>query len=865
MRLMDSEKLSVPWARTAEELSEVLESAPDGLSDGEASKRLKAFGKNQFERRGRASALRLLFRQLGSPLIFVLLGAAALTTYLGETVETLVILLAVGVNTFLGFYQEYKAENTLEKLTAYIKDRARVLRGGNESEVDSADLVPGDIIRLSSGGRVPADARLIEINSFAVDESFLTGESLPIRKKLEVVSEGAAVTDRSNMVFAGSLIVEGFATAIITATGERTEIGRIAQLVRMAHTEPTPLQKAVRGLAWTIFGAVSVIVAGLFFLGISRGEPLVEMLLLSAATAVGAVPEALPIALTVILAIGVERIAARRGIMRSLAAAETLGSTTVVMTDKTGTLTQARMQVTDVLTKHDLIAGTRGGGAHERILFDAAICVDVVIENSAESPKEWRFVGRPFETNIASAARDAGVDMMVAMKERREALLPFNSTNKFSVTRDKKSGRLVMLGAPDIILKRAQLTKDEYVALESRIQEISSEGKRLVGLAHVPEARVRGGAEVTDIDGVEFVAVLVLYDPVRPEASDAVRRIEGHGARVVMITGDLKGTAASIAREIGWEVTDADIMTGDELRQLSDEKLLPMLSSVRIFARVTPEDKLRIGKLYQSLGEVVAMTGDGVNDAPSLKAVDIGVALGSGSDVAKSVADLVLLDDNFDTIVRAIDEGRRIISNIRKAFVYLMSNSLDAVFLIGGSLVMGLPLPLTAIQIIWVNFFTGSLPALSYAFEENRDVGHKQTRGSIFNNEVRVLTLGIGMFTSAMLFIIYWGLLSWGLELDIARTILFLCFATYILAVAFSFKSLHHSILQYNPFDNAYLNMSVLAAAVLVVVSVSVPAVQNLLGLADVPLPWLFVLVVWICFNVCIVEAGKWCFRRWGL
>lgn len=854
--------VATPWSRSADELYVSLSSGSSGLTAEAAQERLKTFGPNEFRRRGRANALVLFARQLANPLIFVLLAASALTIFLREAAETAVILLAVFVNTFLGFYQEHKAENTLEKLTAYIKDRARVIRDGEEREIDSADLVPGDLIRLASGGRVPADARLVEVNNFAADESFLTGESLSIRKELEAVSEGAPVTDRTNMVFAGSLIVEGYATAIVTATGERSEIGRIARLVSLSRASLTPLQRSVRGLAWTVFAGVSVIVAGLFFLGLSRGEPVFEMMLLSVATAVGAVPEALPIALTVILAIGVERIAARRGIMRSLAAAETLGSTTVVMTDKTGTLTQAKMQVTGILTKRKLIEGRDAeGDAHPHILADAAITVDVVVENPSEPVKDWRFIGRPLETNIAAAARDAGVDIMTLVHERRDALLPFNSTNKFSVARDKKSGRIVALGAPDVLLKRSKLTKDEYVAIEARIQEISAEGKRLVGLARVPEGDEHVHADYAAIDGLEFAGVIVLYDPIRPEAADAVRRIEAHGARVVMLTGDLKGTAAAIAREIGWEITDANMITGEEIRQISDAALRDMLPNVRIFARVTPEDKLRIGTLYQARGEIVAMTGDGVNDAPSLKVVDIGVALGSGSDVAKSVADLVLLDDNFDTIVCAIEEGRRIIANIRKAFVYLMSNCLDAVFLIGGSLIMGLPLPLNAIQIIWVNFFTGSLPALSYAFEENRDVGKGQTRGSIFNSEVQILTLGIGILTSALLFAFFWGLMWYGVSLEIARTILFLCFASYILAVAFSFKSLHRSIFDYNPFDNMWLNLSVLAAFLLVILSAAVPLVQTMLGLAPLPLPWLLVVVAWLIFNVAIVEFAKWCFR----
>jgi Ca2+-transporting ATPase len=787
-----------------------------------------------------------------------------ITIALDEWVETAVILLAVFVNAALGFYQEYRAENTLERLEVYMKDRARVIRGGREYEIESSFLVPGDIVRLSLGTRVPADVRMISENGLSVDESFLTGESLPVQKHIEVVSEGAPVTERLNMAFAGALVVEGSAYAVVVGTGEHTEIGRIAELVRTSDSEATPLQKSLSHLAWAIFAGVSVIVSGLFFLGISRGEPILEMLLLAVATAIGAVPEALPIALTVILAVGVERITAQRGIMRSLAAAETLGSTTIVMTDKTGTLTQAKMSVTGILTREALAAGDAPNpemdAAEKHILESALMATDAVVENPDDPREKWRFIGRPLETNIGLAARDAGVDVLRVLRERRMPLLAFNSTNKFAVAKDLSTKQLIALGAPDILLQRSKLTKDEYIVLEKRIQELSEEGKRLVGVAHVPGSHEKA-RDFTTEDAMEFLGVIVLYDPIRKEAAGAVRRIERHGARVVMLTGDLKGTAMAIARELGWEVSEAHVMTGTEIRQLSDDELMARLPLIKICARVTPEDKLRIGRLFQQSGEIVAMTGDGVNDAPSLKAVNIGIALGSGTDVAKSAADLVLLDDNFETIVRAIEEGRRIISNIRKTFVYLMSNCLDEVFLIGGALIFALPLPLSAIQIIWVNFFTGSLPALAYAFEKNRDVAGDHARGAIFNTQVQVLTIGIGILTSFLLFVFYAGMLHYEVSVPIARTVLFLCFASYILVVAFSFKSLHEPLFSYPLFDNQALNWGIFVAAALLLASILIPGLRELLDLVPISPFWVSVVIGWLVFIVAIVEAAKLAFR----
>ncbi len=852
-----------PWAHSAADVLERLKSTEEGIREDEAIIRAQTFGPNEFRRRKKTHAATILAEQFASPLIFILIGAAILTTILNEWVETIVIVLAVLVNAALGFFQEYRAENTLERLEVYMKDRARVIRGGIEHEIDSVFLVPGDIVRLSLGTRVPADVRLISHNSFAVDESFLTGESLSVSKHTDVVSEGAPVADRTNMAFAGSLVVEGSATAVVVGTGEHTEIGRIAELVSATGDEQTPLQKSLSKLAWLIFAGVSVIVAGLFFLGISRGEPILEMLLLAAATAIGAVPEALPIALTVILAVGVERIAARRGIMRSLSAAETLGSTTVVMTDKTGTLTQANMQVTGILTRTALLRGDafRAELGHDErtILSDALIATETIVENPEEDQKEWRFIGRPLEAHIGMAAHAAGLDVIALTKERRVTLLPFNSSNKFAVAHDARSTHNIIFGAPDILLQKSDISKDDYIALEAKISNLSEQGKRLVAVARIPAERHTNYSEISD---AEFLGVIVLYDPIRPEAKDAVRRIERHGARVVMLTGDMKGTAIAIARELGWDVSPAAVLTGDEIRQLSDTELMARLPDIRICARVTPEDKLRVGLLYQKRGDVVAMTGDGVNDAPSLKAVNIGVALGSGTDVAKSAADLVLLDDNFETIVLAIEEGRRIISNIRKTFVYLMSNCLDEVFLIGGSLILALPLPLSAIQIIWVNFFTGSFPALAYAFEENRESSDEYALGAIFNTQVQVLTVGVGVLTSFLLFAFYALMLSSGVALEIARTVLFYCFASYILVVAFCFKSLHRPLFTYPLFDNRALNWGIAIAAVLLVASIAVPLLRDLLDI--VPLSWLWIGVVfgWLAFNVLIVEVAKYLARR---
>ncbi len=853
------------WSIKEERVLATLRTSLDGLSESEAALRLEQHGANMFRKREKKSPFTIFLDQFASPLIFILIGAGVVTFFLEEWVEVVVIGLAVFVNAVLGFYREYHAENTLEKLTTYIKDRSRVVRAGREMEVDSETLVPGDVIKLAYGTRVPADARIIQHNSVRIDEAVLTGESVPVHKEVTELSVVSGIADRKNMVHAGTLVVEGFATAVVVTTGDDTEIGKIAGLVSGTTRAITPIQKGLNRLAWIIFAVVIVLVVGIFALGLSRGEPFFAMLILSAAVSVGAVPEALPIALTVILSIGAERIAKKNGITRTLAAAETLGSATLIMTDKTGTLTQADMELVGTYTKTELTEGVHSriseGKAEHRSLIELALHnVDALVENPDADMADWTFKGKPFEVNIIKAARTFGLDINRFAHTAAPLVLPFNSTNKFSVALSGE--QYVVMGAPDILLARSDVAQDEAEKIEAWVATASASGSRLIALATIKKDRAVKTAH--DVQHLSFVGILAFHDPIRPEVPEAIRHIESLGVRVVMITGDLKGTALSVARELGWTVSEDSILTGAEIRELSDQELAGVVSRMRIFARVTPEDKLRVGVAYRSLGEVVAMTGDGVNDAPALKAMDIGVALGSGSDVAKSAADLVLLDDNFQTVTASITEGRRILVNIRKTFVYLMSNSLDEVFVVGGSLLIGLPLPLTALQIIWVNLFTGSLPTLAFAYDENFDHGSagKHDLRSIFSREVNGMIFVVGILSSVLLFVLYYGLLRYGVDLAVARSVFFVCFASYILAVAFSFRSLHRPLFTYPIFSNRKLNSSIVIATAILIATMTIPQLRNLFDLAPMPLVWLWFVAGWLVLNILIVEIAKWFFHR---
>jgi len=859
--MQNSDISKQPWSVDVSDIYLGLHTSAEGLSREEVTGKEKRFGKNIFQSHEKKSAMSIFAKQLASPLIFILIAAGVVTGLLKEWVEVSIISLAVLVNTLLGFYREYHAETTLEKLSTYIKDRAIVIRTGKEQEVDSSMLFPGDILKLSYGNRIPADARLIETNNLSVNEAILTGESDAVQKNIGILAVSAEVAERKNMVHAGTLVVDGFARAVITATGNNTEIGKIAGLVSQTNRAKTPIQKGVERLAWIIFAVVILIVTAIFILGVFRGQDFFEMLILSVAVSVGAVPEALPIALTVILSIGAERIAKKKGITRTLLAAETLGSTTLIMTDKTGTLTEANMKLVGVHTTEELISGEKRDADNKALLRAALTNVDVFVENSDDHIDVWSFKGKPFEVNIVKTAREQGVDISsIKQGSSSSILIPFNSSHKFSVSRNEND--FTIMGAPDILLARSKISKEEFLVIESWIAHASSEGKRLIAIGSVKS--LPDTLSIHDVQNISFLGIMAFHDPIRKNVAKAIDRIQALGTKIIMITGDLKGTALSVANELGWNVSEKHVLTGHDIKSLSDEDLIQIIPEKRIFARVTPEDKLRIGSLYRQLGEVVAMTGDGVNDAPALKAMDIGIALGSGSDVAKSAADLILLDDNFEIIIAAIEEGRRILVNVRKTFVYLMSNSLNMVFVIGGSLIFNMAIPLTALQIIWINLFTGSLPALAFAYDDDFDheKSSKNNLKSLFTREVNILTFGIGTASSLLLFLMYYLLIDFGFEIALAQSILFACVGSYILVIAFSFRSLHKSLFSYSVFSNKKLNQAVAFAGFLLVGTIVIPSAQSVFGLAPIPLVWLWFIVGWLILNVSLVEGAKFLFRR---
>ncbi len=860
------------WAVTASDALELLETTSEGISDEEAQERAALFGKNRIAAPRKIARVKIFLNQFTSPLIFLLLIAGTITILLGDYQDAAVILVAAAINSLLGFYQENKAEDALAHLKSYIEERVRIIRGSREFEIDAKELVPGDVIRVAQGDRVPADARLIYINDLIVDETILTGEALPTVKSLEPVSFHAPIGDQKSMIFNGTAIAQGFSNAVVCRIGEETEIGRIAAFVKDQEREQTPLQKSIIKFSLAATVILIALTSAIFLLGIFSGYSILDMFLTSVAILVSAVPEGLPVAMTVILAISVQRLAKKNGIIRKLLAAETLGSTTVILTDKTGTLTEAKL----ALSKISLFnASGRNEVTDAFVMKIATLNCDVIIENPHEPPDRWHIIGRPLEIAAIKAAAKMGI-LPTALKKEMTTLnyLPFNSANKFSASifayQNKKY--MTLLGAPEILLNISTKTdEDRRKEISQEIDRMAYGGERVLGIALKelpasanPEKEFSMAAK-QKYDGFHFLATISFTDPIRHGVRDTIHRIEQVGIRTVIVTGDHQGTAEAVAKELGFPISRANIINGADLDMMTEEELQRRLPNLRIVSRVSPEGKVKIVTAYQKSGEIVAMTGDGINDAPSLKQADIGVAMGSGSDVAKDVADLILLDNNYQTIIEAINEGRRTMENLRKVIVYLLSSVLDELLLIGGSLLFGLPLPLTAIQILWVNFFADSFPAIALAFEDGIDhlLQHPvKPRGALIDRQMQFLISLTGIPTSALLFGIYYWMLKSGFDAALTGTFIFGAFGTYSLFLVFAVRSLQKSIFTYNPFSNPYLVGGAGIGFICMLGAIYLPLLQKTLHTVALPPVFLLSILAIGLVNIISIETGKWWFNR---
>ncbi len=735
-----------------------LETAREGISDEEAAKRLQEYGPNELKEEKKQQWYHILWEQFTSLLVIVLIVSAAVSGYLawreGEAMTDMyVILLIVVMNGILGFVQEYKAEKAVEALKAMVSPRVLVLRGGKEQSIDSKDLVPGDIVLLEAGSRVPADSRLIEAANLEVDEAALTGESRSVGKRITPVNQDAGIGDQKNMVFMGTVVTNGRAVAVVAETGMNSQFGKIAGMVQSIDVEPPPLTKKMDKLGRQLIGISLVLTAFVFFvLWFVHDRPLDQVFMTSISLAVSAIPEGLPAVLTITLALGTSRIAKQKAIVRRLASIETLGSTTVICSDKTGTLTRNEMTVTRLHSANRTIdvtgSGYRPQGAFEEKGVEINSREDPQLElllrisslnndsHIQQSNGNWVCFGDPTEGAFIVAAEKAGMGNKALNAEYpRVSEIPFDSTRKRMTTVHKTpEGKLVayVKGASEVVLERCSKILDGEVRpiikedVENNLAVMNSmaaDALRVLAISYkeLPDDFDISNLEVEAIEtDLIYVGLIGMIDPAREEVPAAIKMAQQAGIRSVMVTGDHKITAVAIAKEIGIlrEVTDASVLEGVEIEALSDEELDAVIDDVRVCARVSPEHKMRIAQSLKRLGHVVAMTGDGVNDAPALKAADIGVAMGiKGTDVTKEASDMILEDDNFATIVQAIKGGREIYTNVTKYIRLMLAANFDEFLEITVTAALGLPVPFLPIHILWINLVTDGLPAVALSID----------------------------------------------------------------------------------------------------------------------------------------------------
>ena len=838
-----------------------------GLTEREAEHRLTTVGPNELPEAPPPSPLKILLAQFSSLIVWVLIGAAVVSGLLQEWIDAAAIVAIVILNAILGFVQEFRAERSLAALRKLSVATARVIREGVARSIPARQLVPGDLIQVEAGDRIPADSRLIYATSLQTQEASLTGESTPVSKSAESISQTEVpLGDRRNMLFMSTIAVSGKGRALVTATGPKTELGKIAAMIHreaQAEQEETPLQRRLEQLGHTLLWLSLVIVAVVFLLGMLRGVPLIMMFLTSVSLAVAAIPEGLPAVVTITLALGVTRMVQRHALIRRLPAVETLGSTTVICSDKTGTLTKNEMTVTHLYLDGEVLTVSgegytplgeirteKGPTSAKPYLGLTALLRAGVLCNGAELRQEgsaWQVVGDPTEGALLVVAAKTGLSK--ADLDRENPVLgevPFDSERKkMTVVRHAASGPVAYVkGAPDVLLRDCTawmtgdgqittLTEESRQRILSTNRQFASQALRVLGIAMRPLDILPDAYTATSLEhDLTFLGLVGMKDPIRPEAKAAVETCRTAGIQTVMITGDHKDTAVAIAQDLGIFETGAQAISGTELDRLSDDELEQRVSGTAVYARVSAEHKLRVVRAWKRRGAVVAMTGDGVNDAPALKAADIGVAMGiTGTDVTKEASDMVVTDDNFASIAAAVEEGRAVFDNIRKAVFYLLSCNISEILLMLLATLFALPLPLLPVQILWINLVTDGLPALALAVDpKDRDLMRRPPRSPAerFLTKERFLMLfAQGSFLALIsLGAFVYCLYGMDLNLERARTLTFTILVMAQLFHAFNNRNDRRSLFEIGLFTNKPLLGAVALSAALQAVIVLTPAIH---------------------------------------
>lgn len=874
-----------PWyALSVDEVFRKLRTGKTGLSNAAVFRRRAVEGSNILPDPPRRTWPGVLGRQFKSPLIGILIGASVISIALDDYLDAGVILAAVILNVLVGFIQEFRAERTIEALRRVVTYHAMVIRDGVERFISSVDLVVGDLIRLRAGDRVVADCRVINSNGLQVNEAALTGESIPVTKVTRNLAGDIGIGDRVNMVFSGTVIMSGEGMAVVVSTGLNTEYGQIVSAVRSVREAPTPWQQRLEAFSRSLTVLIVLAAMIIFILGLITGRPVTEMFAVAVAVAVAAIPEGLAIGVTVVLVVGMRRILQKKALTRQLIAVETLGSTTVLCVDKTGTVTEGNMAVARVVTNnHDLTTSPDLLHAHAqdvsptvstiRLFRIGLLCNDAHVENEDANLEHRVIVGSPTERALVLAGHAVGLTRTALEKEEpRISSQPFDSDRKYMATlhRGSNGPMLYVKGAPEILFEAATIIdidgrqqpidRIKKQELRRRAEQLSREGLRVLALAcaALPQGTKAIGENLPPLVFVGFVGI---KDPLRPESAAAVKKLQRAGVTVAMITGDHRLTAEAIAKELDLPIGKGRIITGQELAALSDKELQKRIRDISVYARVSASDKIRIVKAWKARDDVVAMTGDGINDAPALKAADIGVALGSGTDVAKEAAKLVLLDDNIKTIASAVEQGRIIFENIRKVTLFLLSDCFSAVFLIAFSLIGGLPLALSAAQILWLNLVTDGLPNIALTVEpKERDVMLEPPRSRsepLISRSGKTTIILVSFLTGAFTFFIFLLVNSSTGDTILARSVAFLGLGMTTLIYSLSLRHSHRSLLQANPFENRWLILAILAGIGFQALALSFPPLADILG--TTPRAWAYwpLILIMIVFVLSFMEALK--------
>lgn len=849
----------------------------NGLTSNEVRQRLLTYGYNQLQSTKKISLWRLFGEQFTDFMVLVLLGAALVSLLLGEKADAITIIAIIVLNAILGFIQEFRAEKSLEALKELTAPIAHVVRDSSLQKILAKEVVPGDILVLESGDCIAADARIIQAVELEVNEATLTGESLAVSKNTAIITErNPSLGDQHNMVFAGTVVTSGRGRAVITATGMKTEIGKIADLIDQSSDEATPLQKRLEQLGRYLIVICLGICAAVGTLGVLRGEEPRKMFLAAVSLAVAAIPEGLPAIVTIALAIGVQRMIKRKAIIRKLPAVETLGCATVICSDKTGTLTQNKLAVTrlwvpgqeyNLMVEPNRNSDIRSNDRIKSLLEIGVLCNNAQMDTTNHQSK---ILGDPTEGALLFIANKNGIDIPKLHRERfRIGEIPFSSERKrMGVWVKCPSGngedkvKLLTKGASDIILERCNhiltsqgvipLTERWRIEIKRQVEQWGTEALRVLAFAYreAIASEIDSKNKVDPETNLIFAGLTGMIDPPRPETKVAIEKSRRAGIHTKMITGDYSRTAAAVAKQIGLLRPDGKIMVGQEIDNLTDRQLAEIIGAVDVFARVSPHHKLRVVQALKENGEIVAMTGDGVNDAPAVKEADIGVAMGiSGTDVTKEASAMVIADDNYATIVAAVEEGRTIYENIRKFIRYLLSCNIGEILTIFGGILIGLPFPLLPIQILWVNLVTDGLPAIALGMEpaEPGTMGRspRPPREGIFSRGLGSKIVFQGFIIGMVTLVIYLYKLKSGGGLVEARTVAFAALVFAQLFFVFQCRSERRTLFQINLLENKYLLGAVAISGIMQILVMTVPWFQKIFyTVAIKSQDWVIILVL---------------------